>query len=56
MDDRSPIFSLDDRTFSPRPGLLTERAESLMRLRKAFLDQQPRPVMDLEWTCERAQI
>ena len=37
--DRSPIRPLDDATFELRLRLLSERAESLTRLRRAFTDQ-----------------
>lgn len=37
--DQSPIQPLDDHTFDLRLRLLSERAESLTRLRRAFTDQ-----------------
>lgn len=37
--DRSPIQPLNDATFDMRMRLLSERAESLTRLRRAFTDQ-----------------
>ncbi len=39
--DRSPIGPLDDQTFVVRLRRLSERAESLTILRKAFTEQQP---------------
>lgn len=38
--DPSPIEPLDDHTFAVRLRLLSERAESLTILRKAFTEQQ----------------
>ncbi len=38
--DESPIDPLDGRTFSVRLRLLSERAQSLTLLRKAFAEQQ----------------
>jgi len=37
--DQTPIPPLDDQTFAGRLRLLSERAESLTRLRTAFTDQ-----------------
>ena len=37
--DHTPIPPLDDQTFAGRLHLLSERAESLTRLRRAFTDQ-----------------
>jgi hypothetical protein len=39
--DRSPVRPLDAQTFTERLTLLSERAESLTVLRKAFTEQHP---------------
>lgn len=40
--DQSPVQPLDANTFAARLRLLSERAESLTTLRRAFTEQHPR--------------
>jgi hypothetical protein len=56
LPDQSPIAPLDEATFMQRLRLLSDRAEAVTTLRKAFQEQHPDQETNFRMTSEMDQL